>query len=237
MMDALRIGKISSINYEKGTARVLYPDRDNAVTAELPYLTDYRSPEIDELVLVCHMPNDPAAGVILGPFWNDNRRPPEGAEGLHREDFDNIPDISFLRYDAKTGTLKIKAPNIEFEGSDGTLNITAPRVNLAGSGGSLNITAPNVKVEGSGGVSISAPNIALDGAVSGGEGGGESGEGGGGGGGSPLVSFETDETLKFEDGVLSVNTADVVEENNTLPVTSAAVQVTVGNIDSLLQTI
>lgn len=51
------------------------------------------------------------------------------------------------------------------------------------------------------------------------------------------AGFETDETLTLANGVLSVNTADVVEQDNTLPVTSAAVHVTVGNIDALLNTI
>ena len=51
------------------------------------------------------------------------------------------------------------------------------------------------------------------------------------------VQFETDATLKLEDGILSVNTADVVEEDNTLPVTSAAVYTEVGNINALLATI
>ena len=50
-------------------------------------------------------------------------------------------------------------------------------------------------------------------------------------------SFVTDETLTFKDGVLSVNTANVVEADNTLPVTSAAVNTTVGNIEALLETI
>lgn len=40
-----------------------------------------------------------------------------------------------------------------------------------------------------------------------------------------------------KDGVLSVDTANVVEEDNTRPVTSAAVQTTVGNINALLETI
>lgn len=45
-------------------------------------------------------------------------------------------------------------------------------------------------------------------------------------------------TLKMNDkGVLSVNTANKVEEDNTLPVTSAAVHTQIGNIDILLQTI
>lgn len=51
------------------------------------------------------------------------------------------------------------------------------------------------------------------------------------------VQFETDETLSLVNGVLSVNTADAVEEDNTLPVTSAAVQTVVGNIEVLLKTI
>lgn len=51
------------------------------------------------------------------------------------------------------------------------------------------------------------------------------------------TTFETDETLTLADGILSVNTADVVEEDNTLPVTSAAVNTTVGNINALLATI
>lgn len=49
--------------------------------------------------------------------------------------------------------------------------------------------------------------------------------------------FQVDETLTFEDGVLSVNTTDKVEEDNSLPITSAAVYVTVGNIEVLLKTI
>lgn len=48
---------------------------------------------------------------------------------------------------------------------------------------------------------------------------------------------EIDETLTLKDGVLSVNTTNEVAEDNTLPITSAAVAVTVGNIEVLLETI
>lgn len=52
------------------------------------------------------------------------------------------------------------------------------------------------------------------------------------------VNFTTDATLNLsEDGVLSVNTAKKVEQDNTLPVTSAAVFTEVGNINALLETI
>ena len=52
-----------------------------------------------------------------------------------------------------------------------------------------------------------------------------------------LTSIETDDTLVFRDGVLRVNTTASVEADNTLPVTSAAVNATVGNIEALLTTI
>lgn len=43
--------------------------------------------------------------------------------------------------------------------------------------------------------------------------------------------------LKIVDGKLTVDVVDAVEEDNTRPVTSAAVFTTVGNIDALLQMI
>lgn len=60
---------------------------------------------------------------------------------------------------------------------------------------------------------------------------------GGGGGGGGGVSFITDDTLILEDGVLRVNTTNDVEQDNSLPITSAAVHTTVGNIEILLSTI
>jgi hypothetical protein len=51
------------------------------------------------------------------------------------------------------------------------------------------------------------------------------------------VSFKTDKTLKLENGILSVNTTDEMEKDNTLPITSAGVYATVGNIEALLKTI
>lgn len=51
------------------------------------------------------------------------------------------------------------------------------------------------------------------------------------------ADFQTDETLILKDGVLSVNTTDMMEKDNTLPITSAGVYATVGNIEVLLKTI
>ena len=51
------------------------------------------------------------------------------------------------------------------------------------------------------------------------------------------VNFEVDETLRLEDGILSVNTTDQMEADNTQPITSAGVYTQVGNINALLATI
>lgn len=47
-------------------------------------------------------------------------------------------------------------------------------------------------------------------------------------------SFEIGNGLKLENNVLSVDTADFVEKDNTKPVTSAAVYTEIGNIEALL---
>lgn len=47
--------------------------------------------------------------------------------------------------------------------------------------------------------------------------------------------FITDDTLKLEDGSLSVNLA--TETDRSLPITAADVDVTVGNIKAILETI
>lgn len=55
--------------------------------------------------------------------------------------------------------------------------------------------------------------------------------------GNDGTTFIPDETLTLQNGVLSVNTAKEPDPDNTLPITSAAVAQTVGNIEILLQTI
>lgn len=59
----------------------------------------------------------------------------------------------------------------------------------------------------------------------------------GGSGSSGGVDFEIGDKLILENGVLNVKTSDDVSEDNTLPITSAAVHSTVGNIELLLKTI
>ena len=51
------------------------------------------------------------------------------------------------------------------------------------------------------------------------------------------VPYKIGDGLKVVEGTLMVDTADAVEEDNTRPVTSAAVYVEIGNIEALLANI
>ena len=72
-MAELRIGKVSSIDYDHGMIRVVYTDRDKAVTKPLPVLTfndEYKMPKVGQYVLVGHLSNGTEAAYVMGTFWN-----------------------------------------------------------------------------------------------------------------------------------------------------------------------
>ncbi|MEE1137318.1 MAG: hypothetical protein U0M02_02440 [Acutalibacteraceae bacterium] len=101
--DFLRIGKISSCNYEKGLARIVYADRDDCTTIELPFMCpfeEYYVPEVDDLVWVLHLPNGSSKGLILGRYWSKNHTPPDGVkQGIRRKDFSREQGKCYWQYD------------------------------------------------------------------------------------------------------------------------------------------
>ena len=122
MRNDTRIGKISDVDHSAGLVRVVYPDQDDAVTQMIPLLSiaftgAYTAPEVGDQVLVLHLSNGMAAGVVLGRPWREKNRPPEGAEKLYRLDMDRTPGAAMLRYDGKAKELTLHC--------DGSINITA----------------------------------------------------------------------------------------------------------------
>ncbi len=140
-MGDIRVGRISSVNYAAGTARVVYKDRDNSVTQEFPLLSNgtYDMPKIDDMVIVAHLSNTPSAGVILGKFWNGANSPVEGTRGVVRKDIDSGKCI--IRYDSETTAVKVAC--------DGTIEISgAVSVEINGAKISINAAAGDVVVDG-----------------------------------------------------------------------------------------
>jgi len=115
----VRIGFVSAIDYAAGTVTVAYPDMDDEVTRQLPLLSpmadEYFMPKVEDQILVLHLSNGAEYGVIMGRPWDEDHKPAESGEGLFRKDFDRDLGKAFLRYDAKTGELKIKAKKIILE--------------------------------------------------------------------------------------------------------------------------
>ena len=156
----LCIGKVSSINYPKGTARVTYEDKDKSTTAEFSFLAwEYWMPEIGDQVVVAHLSNGRTSAVILGPVWHNEHRPPEGYKGLYRKDYHNRPGKAWERYDAEaeefsqdvTGTVTIR-PTESWTLQVGSCTITVDK------GGGISITAPA-------GITVTTPTVTVTGDV------------------------------------------------------------------------
>ena len=78
--EIFRVGKVSSIDYAAGLVRVVYPDKDNSVTAPLPMLcTEYNMPQVGDPVMVLHQRDRGGAGP--GPVLVRQSQTPGGRGG------------------------------------------------------------------------------------------------------------------------------------------------------------
>lgn len=159
MKDYLRIGKVSSINYKSGTARVTYEDKDNSTTAEMSFLAwEYWMPQIGDQVLVAHLSSGTCAGVIVGPVWHNGHRPFEGFDGLYRKEYANEDGVASERYDAKgksytlsiTGGIEIAATEdlTISDGAGATIQMDGQGNIVIATSGTITINAPSVRVMG-----------------------------------------------------------------------------------------
>lgn len=121
----LRIGKISSVNYKSGTARVTYEDRGDSTTNELPFLAwTYWMPKVEDKVLVGHLSNGSTSAVILGPVWHEEHRPADFGADLYRQEMSNTPGKAMDTYSSKTGIRRIRAEHIELDSYGDGISIT-----------------------------------------------------------------------------------------------------------------
>ncbi len=101
----IRYGKISAVYPAKATARVVYTDKDNMVSAELPVLQgfglknkSYRLPDVGESVVALMAPNgEDGQGYILGSFYHENSPPPARSQDVSMIQFADGTSISYNR--------------------------------------------------------------------------------------------------------------------------------------------
>lgn len=150
----LRIGKISSFDYPKGTAKITYEDKGDSTTAFFSFLAwQYWMPKVGDQVFVAHLSNGTCAATILGPVWHDGHRSPEGFEGLYRKDFNRDYGKAYERYDHNTGTFTLHIGGVAVTiNADGSVAIDAKTVTI--NADDTNINGNLTVQDGSGNVFI-----------------------------------------------------------------------------------
>lgn len=111
----IRIGTISAVNGAACSARVVFDDKDNMVSAELPIITigskqtkAYWLPEVGTQVLCIFQPNSSGSGIskgfVIGAFYSTQDALVESDANARSITF---ADGSFIRY--KDGDIEINA--------------------------------------------------------------------------------------------------------------------------------
>ena len=120
-MGDLRVGRVTSVDYESGTVSVLYRDRDNQEIDGIPILSmnnEYLMPKINDMVLVAHLSNKNAVGIMLGKFYNDSNPPAVHGKNIYHKEYTNTVGKAYTHYDSESDTLTIYAKHIKVENED-----------------------------------------------------------------------------------------------------------------------
>lgn len=162
MSSEVRLGNVSSIDYENGLCEVTYPDRDDTVTEMVPMLSnrEYRMPEVDDLVVVLHPGDSPEDAVILGTIWNEKIKPVEGKEKVFRKEYSNEDGKAYQKFDANAkelldfvdGKKILKAKSLEVKVGSTTVTISES--------GSVKVNSPaGIEIKASGELKLSATTL------------------------------------------------------------------------------
>ena len=122
LTEILRVGKISSIDPDNCTAKVVFEDRSDIVSGDLHLIVSftmadkaYYMPTIDERVLVAFNPIAPSTGYILGSFYADVRKPPFGDKN---KAYIKFQDETLFEYDKELHKL-----TVDIKGNDLSMDI------------------------------------------------------------------------------------------------------------------
>ena len=117
----IRIGRITSVDEKKHTARVQFTDRDEMVSWDLPVLVpstvdpqDYCLPVENTDVVCVFLPNGQQQGFIIGAFYTDQNPPPITDRKKYLRKF---KDGTKIEVDKASRAIRIKTEgNVTVEG-------------------------------------------------------------------------------------------------------------------------
>ena len=161
-MSEVRVGYVSSIDYENGLCEVHYPDRDDTVTEMVQFLSnrEYRTPEVEDMVLVLHPGDSPEDAVVMGTIWNEKIKPAEGKKGIYRKEFSNKDGQAYRKFDANAKELTdhvdgkhiLEAKSLEIKVGGATVTISES--------GAVTVNSPaGITIKAAGTLELSASTI------------------------------------------------------------------------------
>ncbi len=115
LKNLIRVGTVSSVNYDEGKIRVTFDDQGKIVTDELPMLSfEYYMPAVGDKVYCLFLGNSLSKGLCLGKYFNKKETPVESGEDIYYKHFFQQ---GYLKYDRASKTLTINAEKLRAEGS------------------------------------------------------------------------------------------------------------------------
>ena len=141
----IRVGEVTSIDPQKHTARVSFPEDDNNVSYDLAVLCrntysnqDYGMPDVGEDVLCLFLPEGIEDGFILGSFYAGEVSPPTGNADERKTVFSDGANFTYNRvthsFDIQIGASKIHADQSSITAeTSATIKAKAPSVTVEGS--------------------------------------------------------------------------------------------------------
>lgn len=132
LKNLVRVGRVSSINPGNATVRVVFEDRQDMVSYDLPVLVrqslknkDYFMPDVGEQVLCLFLPSGNAQGFVLGSFYSDADTPPVNDVNKRHVQFE---DGTSIEYDRATHTLTVFCKGDINITAEGNIRFTAQRI-------------------------------------------------------------------------------------------------------------
>jgi len=134
--DAIRVGRISAIYPEEGTARIIFEDKTETVSQPFPFIGHEIWPyKVDDMVWVLRLSRNPAVGMIIGRAFSEKNLPAEGTPDIYRKDFAREAGKAYVRYEE--GGLTIYSAGDLTINCGGSLTINAPGGDVTVNGISL----------------------------------------------------------------------------------------------------
>jgi phage baseplate assembly protein gpV len=124
----VRVGRVNTIDEAKGTVQVLFQDRDNLISGDLPLLNfEYHMPDIGDQVVCIFLGNGIEQGYCLGSFYSNVSPTPVANKNIYKKKIDD--NVNFT-YNKVTKSLEVNVESVQIHVQNGKATIKANEILL-----------------------------------------------------------------------------------------------------------